>query len=188
MPSSLAHSLAGLLAGSFSTALLYPLDLIKIRLQVNESKIIHTQNTSFFSTQFSAEIRTLLRSERDSIAARRLAHPARPRHSIPPFFLKYRALYSGLTPSLLGNGLSWGGYFLVYDATKKLLLSPEKENNTSGDFLLASAASGVTMVLMTNPIWLIKTRMQLQVRKQERAAARDAPRGAPARKVLGING
>jgi len=44
------------------------------------------------------------------------------------------------------------------------------------------------MVLMTNPIWLIKTRMQLQVRKQERAAARDAPRGAPARKVLGING
>jgi solute carrier family 25 folate transporter 32 len=125
--------------------------------------------TSILSTQFSAEIKTLLRTERDAIATRGT------KSNLSPAILKYRALYSGLTPALLGSGLSWGGYFFVYDQTKKLLLSEDKASNTSADFLKASCVSGVTMVLLTNPIWLVKARMQLQVKSAAGTHYRSVP-------------
>ena len=123
------------MAGSTATALLYPLDLIKIRLQVNE-QAVDRRSSSLLSTQFSAEIRTLLRAERSSLSQKPNSR------LLPSSLLKYRALYSGLSPSLLGNGLSWGGYFFVYDGAKKVMLSEEKHKNTSADFLLASCLSG----------------------------------------------
>ena len=30
----------------------------------------------------------------------------------------YRGLYKGLSPALLANGVSWGGYFLFYEHAK----------------------------------------------------------------------
>ncbi|GMI27234.1 hypothetical protein TeGR_g13757 [Tetraparma gracilis] len=168
--SSFAHSAAGLSAGSLSTFLLYPVDLVKIRLQVNESS---TRAAAFRGTQALAEVKTLLRAERAALK-RSPPGPGRPLKLVPPFLLKYRALYSGLTPSLAGNGLSWGGYFLVYNQAKTLLLSG-KEAHSNADYLLASALSGTCMVCLTNPIWLVKTRMQLQVKAAAARPYRNVP-------------
>ncbi len=72
-----------------------------------------------------------------------------------------RGLYKGLSPALLANGVSWGGYFLFYEYAKNRYLR-DREQLTSVHHLLSAFEAGVIMVFLTNPLWLIKTRMQLQ--------------------------
>jgi solute carrier family 25 (mitochondrial folate transporter), member 32 len=100
-------------------------------------------------------------------------------------------LYAGWTPAVIGSAISWGGYFFFYEDFKRRLLeyrrhkkqqggaagsvttalsiqksatSPATTTTPADNFVLACSAGGI-MVLLTNPIWLIKTRMQLQLRK-----------------------
>mmetsp|Transcript_8214 Transcript_8214/g.24610 ORF Transcript_8214/g.24610 Transcript_8214/m.24610 type:complete len:296 (+) Transcript_8214:140-1027(+) len=71
-----------------------------------------------------------------------------------------RALFAGLTPALLGSALSWGGFFFFYEKFK-----PQNDGTavqTAGSNALASVKAGAAMVLLTNPVWLVKTRLQLQ--------------------------
>jgi len=150
---------AGLLAGCTSTFLLYPLELIKVRMQVNE-----TYKAGSRSSQFFTEVRTLINSF-ESSSGRRSGFRS---------LVKYRALYNGLMPSLVGNGVSWGGYFFVYEGAKQHLLDFKRAKVDtqsldtdvaleSIDFMASACLSGTIMVLMTNPIWLVKTRIQLQL-------------------------
>mmetsp|Transcript_29268 Transcript_29268/g.55285 ORF Transcript_29268/g.55285 Transcript_29268/m.55285 type:complete len:344 (+) Transcript_29268:207-1238(+) len=156
--SSLTPLYAGLLAGCSSTALLYPLELIKVRMQVNES-----YSAKGLSSQFYTEFKTLLR-----IGGGRKAGIKR-----------FRGLYNGLFPSLVGNGVSWGGYFYVYEKTKSLLLASKSSNGslpphlTTPEYMTSAALSGAFMVLMTNPIWLIKTRIQLQIPSSNSSSSRN---------------
>lgn len=69
-----------------------------------------------------------------------------------------RALFSGLSPALLGSTMSWGGFFYFYERFKPRGGAPASALAAA----LASVQAGVVMVLMTNPIWLVKTRLQLQ--------------------------
>jgi solute carrier family 25 folate transporter 32 len=145
---------AGFLAGVASTSLLLPLDVIKLRLQVSES-----------------------------------SRPHMPYRSFRVFFgiLKYegvRGLYQGWTPAVVGSAVSWGGYFYFYEGLKKHVLEYklQKQRNiaacsdlshetvvlatlNSWDHFFLSCTAGAIMVAMTNPVWLVKTRMQLQMRK-----------------------
>lgn len=70
-----------------------------------------------------------------------------------------RGLYAGITPSLIGNSVAWGLYFGCYR-----WFQMEKDQFSSFDQTRAAAAAGVVTQLLTNPIWVIKTRMQLQQR------------------------
>jgi solute carrier family 25 folate transporter 32 len=76
-----------------------------------------------------------------------------------------RALFNGLTPALLGSALSWGGFFYFYERFK-----PEEAGAVN--HAVASIQSGACMVLLTNPVWLVKTRLQLQRSGQERVMYR----------------
>jgi len=96
-----------------------------------------------------------------------------------------RGLYQGLTPALLGSSLSWGGYFFLYEGLKnkwmankeqKLLLRQQGISTSSRQPMSSSSlgpmenfciacTAGAAMVIVTNPIWLIKTRMQLQLQR-----------------------
>ena len=73
------------------------------------------------------------------------------------------ALYRGLTPNLLGNSLGWALYFLWYRQAQDVIRSYRgysvNQQLSSLDYLTASAASGVLSAVLTNPIWVIKTRM-----------------------------
>jgi len=66
-----------------------------------------------------------------------------------------RALFSGLTPALLGSAMSWGGFFYFYERFKPT-------GAGAGAHALASMQAGAAMVFLTNPVWLVKTRLQLQ--------------------------
>lgn len=86
-------------------------------------------------------------------------------------------LYQGWTPAVIGSAVSWGGYFYFYEAFKRMLVdyrlgtigstqNPSSVLDSGDNFVLAVTASAV-MVLMTNPVWLVKTRMQLQMKKSQ---------------------
>ena len=140
-----APLIAGLAGGAASTFLLYPLDLVKVRLQVNEE--VGKQNR--LRGTMCNTVRGILRHE------------------------GVFGLYQGLGPALIGSSASWGGYFFFYEYLKQQMIQYKKQKeyqNTNTvrlghlENFTAACASGAIMVLFTNPIWLVKTRMQLQMR------------------------
>jgi solute carrier family 25 folate transporter 32 len=76
-------------------------------------------------------------------------------------------LYRGLTPALIGNGISWGIYFGSYNVAKQMARSSLGVAPNNGPLpvtanLACAASAGVVTTLITNPIWMVKTRWQLQ--------------------------
>mmetsp|Transcript_2763 Transcript_2763/g.7729 ORF Transcript_2763/g.7729 Transcript_2763/m.7729 type:complete len:365 (+) Transcript_2763:40-1134(+) len=171
---SLYPGISGFIAGTVSTTLLLPLDVIKVRLQVHEGTTTTTTSVKESSSSSSNSSNTTNR--RRSISSLRVARG----------ILKYeglQGLYVGWSPAVVGSAVSWGGYFYVYEAFKKSCRQWKRDRarqqqqqqhestnvdnitlNSLDHFVLSCAAGGV-MVLVTNPIWLVKTRMQLQMKK-----------------------
>ena len=151
--------IGGFMGGVVSTTLLLPLDIIKLRLQVTESTDTNPN-----------------RKYRNFRAIRIIGG-----------IIKYEGmagLYQGLTPAVLGSSISWGGYFFFYENFKRFYIRYKNENNrieetadthkttgtaelTSIDNFILACTSGAIMVALTNPIWLIKTRMQLQMKRAQ---------------------
>jgi len=133
-PSSIEFA-AGLSAGLISTLAVHPLDIIKTRLQVDSTN----------KTRLGSSLQVL----------RGIIHNEGP--------TRISALYRGLTPNLLGNSLGWALYFLWYRQAQDVIRSyrgyDAKTPLTSLDYLSASAASGILSAILTNPIWVLKTRM-----------------------------
>jgi solute carrier family 25 folate transporter 32 len=136
--------IAGFSGGVVSTSLLLPLDVVKVRLQVNES----SKNGRRLGT--CKVLRSIIHHE------------------------GVMGVYQGWTPAVIGSAIAWGGYFYFYETFKRKLV--DYKLNTTGsttdasdvlnsldNFVLACSAGGL-MVALTNPIWLIKTRMQLQMK------------------------
>ena len=82
-----------------------------------------------------------------------------------------RGLYRGAAPGAIGSAASWGAYFALYDAVR----SRAGPSPTVADNLWAAWVAGMTSSLLTNPIWLVKTRLQLQREGGGAAAAAGAP-------------
>ena len=71
-----------------------------------------------------------------------------------------KGLYRGLTINMLASSTAWGSYFLIYNTLKSL---HQKQNNlTLINYTLDASLAGVATILVTNPLFLIKTRMCLQ--------------------------
>lgn len=153
---SFAPLIAGFTGGVTSTSLLLPLDVIKVRLQVSENGD-NVRRADGVKRRMGA-----MRIFRGIIKHEGIA-----------------GLYQGWTPAVIGSAVSWGGYFYLYENFKQQLVTyklqssatpftPEALRTThlnSADNFILACTSGACMVALTNPIWLIKTRMQLQMRK-----------------------
>ncbi|RWR78345.1 peroxisomal nicotinamide adenine dinucleotide carrier-like protein isoform X1 [Cinnamomum micranthum f. kanehirae] len=94
-------------------------------------------------------------------------------------------LYSGLKPSLLGTAASQGIYYYFYQVFKNkaeaIAVSRKKRGRGDGtvgmfSWLVVAAIAGSFNVLLTNPIWVLVTRMQThtQAEKKIMEAKRDA--------------
>ncbi|KAL7518445.1 hypothetical protein ACHAWX_003268 [Stephanocyclus meneghinianus] len=197
----LSSFLAGIAGGSASTILLYPLDLVKVRLQVDERSAAQSSNINI-TRQYAARGRTICTTVRGVV-----------KHE------GYIGLYRGLSPAIVGSAASWGGFFILYEELKRQMLHRKmmlndcvmidsslsiKEYDLSKDMhvdeemdvnsndtnssicvvcddqskqnslqppvvklgpmehFTASCMAGACMVALTNPLWLIKTRLQLQ--------------------------
>ncbi|XP_054721082.1 mitochondrial folate transporter/carrier-like isoform X2 [Uloborus diversus] len=129
------HLIAGVSGGVTSTLVLHPLDLLKIRFAVNDGQQLTRPNYHGLGNA----VTTIVREE------------------------GIRGLYKGVTPNCWGASLAWGFYFLFYNAIKAWMLEKgNKKTLGAGSHMLAAAEAGVITLLMTNPIWVVKTRMCLQ--------------------------
>lgn len=126
------EAVGGLSAGLVTTLVTHPLDMIKVRLQLLQAPGSH---------RFSA-LRTVLKDINTSA-----------RHD-PRWYRYWAAYYRGIGPNLVGNVAAWSLYFTLYAEFKRLIHS----NDTVTYFGL-SALAGTTTSLVTNPIWVLKTRI-----------------------------
>lgn len=134
------HLIAGVSGGVMSTLCVHPFDLLKIRLAVNDGAVSsRPQYRGFLNA-----VATIFRQE-----------------GIVGF-------YRGVTPNCLGAGASWGFYFFFYNAIKvHKSQRTQTERLGPGQHMLAAAQAGLMTLVMTNPIWVVKTRMCLQYSTSE---------------------
>ncbi|KAI0490614.1 mitochondrial folate carrier protein [Xylaria cf. heliscus] len=132
------ETIAGLTAGSVATLVVHPLDIVKTRMQIHRSH--------------GATARTLTTIS----VIRGLTSTPRP----------VAALYRGLTPNLLGNASSWASFFFFKARAENAILAikgPSSGDNvaalTPQDYFIASGVAGIFTQVLTNPIWVLKTRM-----------------------------
>ncbi|KAF7828900.1 folate transporter 1, chloroplastic isoform X1 [Senna tora] len=125
---------AGAVAGFATVAVMHPLDVVRTRFQVHDGRV--TLLPSYKNTAHA--IFTIARSE------------------------GLRGLYAGFLPAVLGSTISWGLYFFFYDKAKQRYARNKDEKLGPGYHLASAAEAGALVCLCTNPVWLVKTRMQLQ--------------------------
>ncbi|KAL0390421.1 UNVERIFIED_CONTAM: Peroxisomal nicotinamide adenine dinucleotide carrier [Sesamum calycinum] len=86
-------------------------------------------------------------------------------------------LYSGLKPSLLGTAASQGIYYSFYQAFKNKAEAIASANKRKGlgdgspgmlSWLVVAALAGSLNVLLTNPIWVLVTRMQTHTQAERK--------------------
>lgn len=72
-------------------------------------------------------------------------------------------LYRGVTPNVWGAGSAWGLYFLFYNSLKTKWQGGDtkKDLGPMGHMTIAAEA-GVLTLIVTNPLWVVKTRLCLQ--------------------------
>ncbi|KAH6686276.1 mitochondrial carrier domain-containing protein [Plectosphaerella plurivora] len=135
----LVETVSGLSAGTVATLVVHPLDIVKTRMQIHRSTASGPQ----------APLTTMA-------LLRQMASNDRPLAS----------LYRGLTPNLIGNASSWASFFFFKSRFERGIASYKggtaaapKEVLASHDFFFASALAGATTQILTNPVWVIKTRM-----------------------------
>ena len=144
MPSIDPHLAAGISAGVVTSLLLHPLDVVKVRFQVQDGRTVATRYTGVLQ------------------ATRQIFHTE-----------GLRGLYRGVVPACWGSGASWGFYFYFYEAAKRRMKADgwpahfmSRENNTTtlsmSQHMYAAWEAGTITCCFTNPLWLVKTRLQLQ--------------------------
>jgi solute carrier family 25 folate transporter 32 len=159
---------AGMAGGAAATAIFHPLDLIKIRWQVYEAaslKLLNKNNTTngnnITSQGFSTNApvyRPKYKSLFDTIS-----HIYKSEKGIT-------GLYRGFTINTVASGSAWGIYFLIYNGLKNnhLKNNPHLKSDqiTVAFYTLYATMASVITISITNPLFLIKTRMCLQYNQQ----------------------
>ncbi|XAR72322.1 hypothetical protein NMG60_11018920 [Bertholletia excelsa] len=129
---------AGAAAGAIAATFVCPLDVIKTRLQVRGSP------EAFPSGQRGSVIVTslqnIIRTE------------------------GFKGMYRGLSPTLLALLPNWAVYFSVYSHLKDLLHSHGDNGDqlSFGANMIAASGAGAATAIATNPLWVVKTRLQTQ--------------------------
>ncbi|KAJ6107913.1 hypothetical protein N7523_009236 [Penicillium sp. IBT 18751x] len=150
---NIAHALAGAGGGILSMVLTYPLITLSTRAQV-ESKRAH-------STTLDAVRRIV---QREGISG----------------------LYSGLESALFGISVTNFVYYYWYEWTRStfekaaIKAGRASKKLTTVESMIAGAIAGSATVLITNPIWVINTRMTARRSESEEQALPGAPKKAKA--------
>ncbi|WVQ95278.1 hypothetical protein IAU59_002373 [Kwoniella sp. CBS 9459] len=168
---SIDHAVAGLGAGTVATLVMHPLDLVKVRFQLADTPSSSSSSRRPLPSAIPASSSS---NSSSSLGAAYNAQSTLPHHVQKPRFgtgvytaLKdavqvdgWKGLYRGLVPNLVGGAGSWGLYFLFYNMIKKQMQGGDPNYRTSsGQHLLAAAEASAVTAMLTNPIWVVKTRV-----------------------------
>ncbi|THW48494.1 peroxisomal membrane protein PMP47A [Aureobasidium pullulans] len=155
---NVAHALAGSGGGLISMALTYPLITLSTRAQV-ESKKADTN---------------VLQAAQKIIA----------REGV-------RGLYAGLESALFGISVTNFVYYYWYEWTRAAFIKAAKAANrpnatklSTVESMLAGALAGSATVLLTNPIWVVNTRMTARKNESDDSALPTEEAGVKPKKKL----
>lgn len=152
----MTHVVAGGVGGTVGAVITCPLEVVKTRLQSSTTTIkqlpisgisVSTEGSFIQLEECGRRTASLVKCIKQIVEAEGSS-----------------ALFKGLGPTLVGVAPSRAIYFGAYANTKGFLnqhMSPE----TSLVHLLSAGSAGFISCSVTNPIWMVKTRMQLDERK-----------------------
>eukprot|EP00184_Porphyridium_aerugineum_P001755 CAMPEP_0184698158 /NCGR_PEP_ID=MMETSP0313-20130426/4877_1 /TAXON_ID=2792 /ORGANISM="Porphyridium aerugineum, Strain SAG 1380-2" /LENGTH=376 /DNA_ID=CAMNT_0027157063 /DNA_START=52 /DNA_END=1182 /DNA_ORIENTATION=+ len=170
-----AYAVAGAAGGLANIIFLHPFDTVKTRLQAAEKNLYSptqsppttppASSPSSVSTVFqraSSTVVCTIPNQRPSSWISSM-WGFRTFHALYTISTKEGplALYKGVFPALFGGTLSWAFYFYWYNMGKEYASEWGIKGSPATHFIIASSA-GVATALLTNPIWVVKTRLQLQ--------------------------
>jgi len=186
------HLLAGGMAGTVGAIVTCPLEVVKTRLQSSSSgfQVHNVCVPKIASPEGNNHVtcKTIMPSQRRRINTVTSRHATQflaishygdgglPPKCSPPSMgliqcLRHivqhegpKALFKGLGPNLVGVAPSRAIYFCAYSQAKSFLnsvLTPD----TAVIHILSASCAGFVACSMTNPIWFVKTRLQLDYAK-----------------------
>ncbi|XP_062506558.1 solute carrier family 25 member 32-like [Corticium candelabrum] len=129
---------AGVVGGAVSTLALQPLDLVKVRFQVHDGHTSARLSYSGLAHAFASILR-------DGGLA---------------------GLWQGASPNVAAVSSAWGLYFLGFNTIKSFLQENDQTPLSVGFSLLAGCVTGVGTLSLTNPLFVVKTRMCLQASRK----------------------
>lgn len=153
-PKPWAHFVAGAAGGITSTFLTSPLDVVKTRLQ-----------SDFYNHQLEArKFEKGLSAHRAGLIKQGLGHFQETFQILGDVYRieGWRALFKGLGPNLSGVVPARAINFYTYGNGKRIIADRFNGGKESAlVHLCAAACAGLVTGTATNPIWLVKTRLQL---------------------------
>ncbi|XP_031618796.1 mitochondrial carrier protein Rim2 isoform X2 [Contarinia nasturtii] len=192
---TIIHLLAGGFAGTVGAIVTCPLEVVKTRLQssspfypspiLDAAQKVTTNAAQFKGTSQKRDICTSILRKRSQILTISQCGISSSSQSISIWqCLKYivntegsRALFKGLGPNIVGVAPSRAIYFCAYSQTKTSLSSL---HNLSVDspivHILSASCAGFAAATATNPIWFVKTRLQLDHNSEVKMTLRECVR------------
>ncbi|CAO2203601.1 unnamed protein product [Urochloa humidicola] len=134
------NAVAGGSAGVISATVLCPLDVIKTRLQVYGLPSNLSSGTAPPGRVIISGFQQIMKNE-----------------GLP-------GLYRGLSPTIVALFPTWAVTFSVYNHVKGLLHSEDGNNSELSvqANIFAASCAGIATATATNPLWVVKTRLQTQ--------------------------
>ncbi|KAK7308447.1 hypothetical protein VNO77_42052 [Canavalia gladiata] len=174
---AIANGLAGAGGGIIAQIITYPLQTVNTRQQTERTLKKNKENLLLHSSKPTTAPSTLLQIFQ-VIGSE-----------------GWGGLYSGLKPSLLGTAASQGIYYYFYQVfkNKAVAIAAARKVKGNGDgtvgmfgWLVVAAIAGSLNVLLTNPIWVLVTRMQThtQAEKKIMEEKKEALRKAASESIL----
>jgi len=179
MDAGAIHFLAGAAGGTAGAVLTCPLEVVKTRLQSSSSNFGKryapvTPCLTSISYSTSSAIGTVTPSC-ESIVIRQTRTPNLGLYQNLKCIVQNegpKALFKGLGPNLVGVAPSRAIYFWAYSQSKRVLNeSGLIQPDSPFVHILAAASAGFSSSTFTNPIWFIKTRLQLDQQINSRLTA-----------------
>ncbi|KAL9332300.1 hypothetical protein ACSQ67_001910 [Phaseolus vulgaris] len=132
----LCNAAAGASAGVIAATFVCPLDVIKTRFQVHG--VPQLTNGSVKGSIIVGSLEQIFRKE------------------------GLRGMYRGLAPTVLALLPNWAVYFSTYEQLKSFLHSDDDSHHLSiGSNMIAASGAGAATTMFTNPLWVVKTRLQV---------------------------
>ncbi|KAL5791883.1 hypothetical protein ACOSP7_000477 [Xanthoceras sorbifolium] len=133
----LCNAGAGAAAGVIAAAFVCPLDVIKTRFQVHGLPKLAKGNVK--GSLIVGSLEQIFHKE------------------------GLRGMYRGLSPTALALLPNWAVYFTMYDQLKSFLCTYDENHHLSiGANVIAASGAGAATTIATNPLWVVKTRLQTQ--------------------------
>ncbi|ANB15201.1 Yia6p [Sugiyamaella lignohabitans] len=141
---NVAHALSGAGGGALSMVVTYPLITLSTRAQTESAR-------SQTSEQGKAQKLTAVEAAKQIIAREGIS-----------------GLYSGLESALFGISITNFIYYYFYEGTKAIYQQTNPQLSTAQSMIAGAIAGSATSVL-TNPIWVVNTRMTVRDTDGEKA-------------------